>query len=97
MLKDINLDDLDGVTGGFDACGLASLPALNRRQGLQAADIAYQHARSRGMSAREFNSIGWRKYSENACINGVGRGTPRRNAPFRGTPRGREVPYSDYT
>jgi hypothetical protein len=88
MLKDIDRDELDEVTGGFNACGMASLPPVNRRVGLQLAEEAYAHARSRGMSAGQFNRIGWRAYAEANC--GPQGGVDRRR-PFRGG-RGNIVP-----
>jgi hypothetical protein len=103
-MKNIKQEELDIINGGLNSCGLASLGPLNQQQGLRAAEIAWADARQRGMSARQFNSMGWRKYSELHCDSGLssggpGRGPTRRfsnGSRFRtGTPGGRWVPDED--
>jgi hypothetical protein len=101
-MKNIKQEDLDVINGGLNSCGLASLPALDRQQGLRAAEIAWSDARSRGWSARQFNSVGWRKYSEMHCdsgLSGTGRGPTRRfgtGSRFRsGSPGRTWVPDED--
>ena len=67
ILKPIDVDELEGVAGGISACAMARLPPQNLRNGLVLADIAWQDARSRGVSSCQFNRMGWRAYAESRC------------------------------
>ena len=83
-LMEVSLDELQSVAGGSQACEIAGLPPLNRRQGLQVADYVYQHAKANGMSARQFNRIGWREYARQHCVDGgVGRRTPYQGGGYQ--------------
>ena len=79
MLKKVSLEELGAVSGGYTMEQLAS---VNHRvglgEGLHYAQYAYAHARANGMSARQFNCIGWRDYARGVAAGGGGVRTQRR-------------------
>jgi len=68
MLKKVSLEQLSQVSGGYTMEQLAGVNhRVGRAEGLNYARYAYAHARSQGMSARQFNCMGWRAYAASAA------------------------------